>query len=66
MPNDIEIDRLLNLTRSKLSFVTGLLLQTHEGLDPAEIGGLSFILSEVLESIEAVHRLAKESWGVPG
>ena len=66
MPIDIEIDRLMNVVRSKLSYLTGSLAQAQDGLSPGETGGLSVILAEVLESVETAHRLAKESWGVPG
>jgi len=66
LPIDIEIDRLLNLVRSKLSYLSGSLAQAKDGLDPTETGGLSVLLAEVLDGVEAVHRLARESWGVPG
>lgn len=66
MPINIEIDRLLNSVRSKLSYLAGSLAQANDGLSPEETGGLSAILVEVLEGVETAHRLAKESWGIPG
>jgi hypothetical protein len=63
LPINIETDRLLNQARSKLSFLSGALAQSQQGLDRAETDGLSFILTEVLESLDTVHQWLLKLWG---
>ena len=61
----VKLEGKINKVFVCLDFVSGVLVKTNVGLDPKEIEGLAYILTDILEQFQEVRSLILTSKEVP-